>query len=378
MLYKLLIRLAILGCFISAIGRSARVNAPIYPALPADNIPCQFDDPFRRVVAIGDIHGDLEAFRRILRHRRLVDTHYHWSAPPGTILLLIGDLVDRGPNSRGVMDLAMQLEAEAPQKGGQAITLLGNHEAMVTEQNFKYSTKEEMAAFIAYSRTQRASTNRENRNSLISILNTMLGDSKPLMTTSEAGFGAAFTANSIYAQWFRRRNAIVRIGDVVYAHAGLGDWVFNTSLEAYNSTLRAWLRNLQGVGESPPEDTKWVIDGYDNPLWQRSQSFGEMRVRERKYQKSINQFRTPVRHLEAMLRALGARYLVIGHTVTRSKEITPAYMGRDGEFLVYRIDTGISRLYQGNLTALEQYPDGRMIMVNDIPRPSRCARSLLK
>ena len=63
-----------------------------------------------RLIAIGDIHGCHEEFAELLR---LVDLQ------PEDRLVLLGDLVNRGPDSSAVIDLA---------RAHRAISLLGNHE----------------------------------------------------------------------------------------------------------------------------------------------------------------------------------------------------------------------------------------------------------
>ena len=66
--------------------------------------------------AVGDIHGCLD---KVLR---LIDTlHYD---PTVDRLLFLGDYIDRGPDSKGVVDLMIQLQRENPDN----VFLMGNHE----------------------------------------------------------------------------------------------------------------------------------------------------------------------------------------------------------------------------------------------------------
>lgn len=65
-----------------------------------------------RVVAIGDVHGAYDAFTGILRAAGVVDGQLSWSGGT-THLVNLGDLIDRGPGSRKVLDLLMRLEGEA-------------------------------------------------------------------------------------------------------------------------------------------------------------------------------------------------------------------------------------------------------------------------
>ena len=69
------------------------------------------------VVAIGDVHGDYDDFVAILQKGGLIDAQHHWIAGK-TTLVQVGDLLDRGPKPRDVMDLLMALEKEALQAGG--------------------------------------------------------------------------------------------------------------------------------------------------------------------------------------------------------------------------------------------------------------------
>jgi Calcineurin-like phosphoesterase len=72
-----------------------------------------------RTIAIGDIHGCSAALRA------LID-----AIQPTTedTLVLVGDYVDRGPDSRGVLDLVLELEKRCC-----VVPLLGNHELMLLD-----------------------------------------------------------------------------------------------------------------------------------------------------------------------------------------------------------------------------------------------------
>src|ERR1700730_7211921 len=82
-----------------------------------------------RVVAIGDVHGDFERFTAVLRSAGLIDEDGNWAGGM-THLVQVGDALDRGPDSRKVLDLLMKLEQQAAKAGGYLHALIGNHEAM--------------------------------------------------------------------------------------------------------------------------------------------------------------------------------------------------------------------------------------------------------
>src|SRR5512139_707237 len=70
-----------------------------------------------RIVAIGDIHGTYDKFVSLLRGTGLVDEAMSWKGGDDH-LVLAGDLVDRGPDDRKVMELVMRLQNEARAAGG--------------------------------------------------------------------------------------------------------------------------------------------------------------------------------------------------------------------------------------------------------------------
>ena len=74
---------------------------------------------------VGDVHGHLDTLVRLLRDAGLVDRKLRWSGRD-VRLWLLGDLVDRGPDGIGAIDLVMRLERE-----GHVRCLLGNHEALL-------------------------------------------------------------------------------------------------------------------------------------------------------------------------------------------------------------------------------------------------------
>jgi hypothetical protein len=79
---------------------------------------------------VGDPQGYLVPIQRALRVNGLVDADGAWSAGPST-LVVVGDLVDRGPDGLGVIDFMMRLQAQAPTHGGRLVVLIGNHDILL-------------------------------------------------------------------------------------------------------------------------------------------------------------------------------------------------------------------------------------------------------
>ncbi|WP_104817404.1 metallophosphoesterase [Kitasatospora sp. MMS16-BH015] len=78
---------------------------------------------------VGDVHGYLDELLAALHQQGLIDDEGHWSAGRSRIWFL-GDFTDRGPDGIGVIDLVMQLAAEAAAAGGYCRALMGNHELL--------------------------------------------------------------------------------------------------------------------------------------------------------------------------------------------------------------------------------------------------------
>jgi serine/threonine protein phosphatase 1 len=77
--------------------------------------------PGTRIYAIGDIHGRLDL---LLQLQELIAADAARSSAHRRVLVYIGDYIDRGPNSAGVLDLLL----DRPLPGFEIVHLLGNHE----------------------------------------------------------------------------------------------------------------------------------------------------------------------------------------------------------------------------------------------------------
>ncbi|GAA5914978.1 hypothetical protein JCM8208_005021 [Rhodotorula glutinis] len=117
------------------------------------NAPPPLDSPtsarhsfHQRIVALGDIHGDLPAAMSILRRAGLVDLKGHWTGQDA-ILVQTGDIVDRGPDTIALYRFFQSLRPQAEKAGGALVSLLGNHEMMNYLGDWRYVTKEDIASF---------------------------------------------------------------------------------------------------------------------------------------------------------------------------------------------------------------------------------------
>ena len=82
--------------------------------------------PGRRVYAIGDAHGCADRLRAL---HALIAADLRSSPAPDTMLVHLGDYIDRGPDSAGVLRLASQPAIPVDR----VVNLAGNHEAMLLD-----------------------------------------------------------------------------------------------------------------------------------------------------------------------------------------------------------------------------------------------------
>lgn len=293
--------LAPAGCQPSHVGESA-VPASVHPPAP-------------RIVAFGDVHGDLEAARTALRLAGAIDEEDRWVGGD-LVVVQTGDQLDRGDEERAILHLFQRLVGEARAAGGAFHPLNGNHELMNAHLDLRYITPGGFDDFADLDplATDPAATDDPE-------LAAFLADFEP----HERGRVAAFRPGGPYALLLAERNTIVQVGENVFVHGGVLPEHAAVGLETVNESIRAWLR---GEAEAP----EWSR-GSESPIWVRL------------FSQDPDAEACAV--LEETLEILGARRMIVGHTVHR-EGITPHCDGR-----VWAVDIGMADYYGGPREVLE-------------------------
>lgn len=86
-------------------------------------------DCSKRIGVVGDVHGELDALKGVLRALGFIDSSDHWFAREGT-LVFTGD-VGHGRHLQEVFDFIHRLAAQAHSLGGRIVWTLGNHDLYV-------------------------------------------------------------------------------------------------------------------------------------------------------------------------------------------------------------------------------------------------------
>jgi hypothetical protein len=235
-----------------------------------------------RIVAVGDVHGDVAAFKGILVVARVLDTAGAWVGGE-TVLVQVGDLIDRGPSMRGTLDLVMELEHAAAKHGGRVVSLLGNHEVLNVAGDLRYVTPANYAEFAdAGSEKRREDAWRQVRE-LRKRRARKLGQPEPL-TGPEArkawlqahppGFlehREAFGPGGTYGRWLRARRALLVLQETAFMHGGLSPALAGASLEEIDRRVREDLAALDA------DRDLFVAEGLILPFFDLQETFGAVR-----------------------------------------------------------------------------------------------------
>ena len=331
-----------------------------------------------RVVAFGDVHGAYDDWTALLRELGVIDGNNNW-AGGDTHLVSLGDLIDRGPGSRQVVELLMRLDQQAEAAGGAVHLVLGNHEVMVMTGDLRYVSAAEYAAFA----DDETPAEREALWSDYRRFNTG-GEEATVRAAFEQDYPPGFVAlrkayslDGKFGRWLIQQPLVMKVNDKVYMHGGIARSVSQDSLEELNSKLKEELltflqstdalraagmlpwhvgyhqrlqflnaRAEEFAAANPKTQADWFepltkvfeaqqsfVFGDDSPNWYRGTA------RCHPLSESFN--------TERFLHKVGAEQLVMGHTPTRGQ----VRERMDG--LAIRLDTGMLKsVYQGRASAL--------------------------
>lgn len=288
--------------------------------LPATTPAEEIFDKVERIVAVGDVHGGFDDFVGVLRAAGVIDARNRWSGG-ATHLVQTGDVPDRGPASRKVFDLLMELEKQAPRTGGRVHALIGNHEVMNIIGDLRDVSDAEYAAF----RTGDSAALRDRAFELLADPAKKAEPGYREAWNAQYPLGwvehrQAFGPKGKYGKWMRTHATVVRVGDLLLMHGGLSAKYADLTLAQINEQVRKELDDptlLQG-GMAVDEE---------GPLWYRGLA--------RDPEPAL------AAHVDQVLQRHGARHIVIGHTI-----VAPAIVPRLNAKVI-TIDVGLSAVYGG-------------------------------
>lgn len=320
-----------------------------------------------RVVAISDVHGAYEAMVMTLQNVGILDEDLAWSGGSDR-LVIVGDILDRGPRSRDAMDLLMRLEDEAQAAGGYVHVVIGNHESMNMAGDLRYVSKEEYAAFAA----DETAEQRERWYRAYASRFPLPRDDEAIRNRFDAQFPAgyfalrqAFSSHGEYGRWLLGKPIIVVINGTAFVHGGLSPVVTEYGLDGVNKTLQselaAYIRAIDTLTEAEvllPTDSQYdyigIIERFVPALDEKPEVLAAAKTLQKLARASLIATDGPLwyranvacsgiiekHRLDESLTAIGADRVVVGHTPTPTREVLQRFDGR-----LVEVDTGMLNFY---------------------------------
>ena len=302
----------------------------VAPAIAADEY--EFDN-VQRIVVVGDVHGAWPQFHELMQGVGIVDKQDQWVAGE-THLVSLGDLVDRGADSRRVIEWLQQLEPQAQAAGGRVHVLLGNHELMNMSGDLRDVAEGE---FVAWG--------------------------------GRTGHRQSFSLQGAAGAWLRNKPILLRINQSLFAHGGVSPELLPLgSIAEVNAHFAAHLSSLLEQGETLvadgviPADTDFLYFSLpqDTPASPQVQAFAELSSATRNLVAFGGQGPLWYRgnaachellestHVAQVLEQFSVDRIVVGHTPTVTRRVESRFDGQ-----VVLADTGmLSSVYRGKPYAL--------------------------
>ena len=310
-----------------------------------------------RIVAMGDVHGNVNKLIAILQGTGTVNANLGWTGGD-THVVLCGDLTDRGPDDRALLDLLRRLQGEAEAGGGRVHALLGNHDVMNLVRDFRFVAPASHADFAEEEKSG------DRRKALNAFQESQKGVSRGQLMASfqeryPPGYFArekAFGLKGEYGSWLLEQPVVVKINGIVFLHGGLIPEVAALGLEEINERFHKSIRavvelsdavhdyvagvpnyskylgtakaivhesekgrtripgDVVRAAEQLLEQTEGLPFTPNGPTWYRGNSLENERAERMR--------------IDKVLELLDARAMMVGHTVTRTGFVSSRFSGR--------------------------------------------------
>ena len=172
----------------------------------------------QRVYAIGDVHGCAEQLQRLLL---AITEDDDARGPADTMVILLGDLVDRGPASAQVIEQLIALRTRAPN----ARFILGNHEEV-----FLHALDGDEKALRMFCRIG-------GRETIMSY--GLSGPDYERLDYAELAEQLQRIVPSDHVAFLRSFEDVITVGDYAFVHAGIRP---NVSLSEQKTSDLRWIR----------------------------------------------------------------------------------------------------------------------------------------
>ena len=304
----------------------------------------------KRLVAIGDLHGDLIATFKVLKLAEVIPqnskmsdvNNVHWCGG-STWVIQMGDQIDRcradwgennciknyddvfedEGNNQVIFQLFLRLDDEAKKVGGRVLGLLGNHELMNIDKDFRYVSSKEFLEFVPPQ--QRKNVGKYTK------------DGYPMGYWHRT---KAFERGGNIAKVYSiKKKSIMTIGSFLFVHGGMSiDLAKKYSIAEINQIVSKWLLKQCNSQEEKMFDEIFRDDDDMSPFWCRV--FSEEEGEDENTLENFNRLINNVNKNNKLLQPI--KGMVVAHT---PQFMDNKYLNSIYDKRLWRIDVGMSRAF---------------------------------
>lgn len=314
--------------------------------------------PVRRIIVIGDIHGDWNMTLKSLKIAKLIDKHNHNEWIGGdTVVVQVGDQVDRcrytgipcnqesatehdEGNDWKILQYFTKLHHQAQKVGGAVYSLIGNHELMNVNGDFRYVSYQGLREFDNYKYLDKE------------------GNEHVITDGNQARRWVFAPGNPISEFLACTRQMALIIGSNLFVHAGILPSIAEKySVQNLNELMSLYLFNT--LNDSHLYNDIF-ISSKDSPLWNRV--FGEIGMQKYNKNSEYSDLADPVSKCDNLLKSLKENYgvdkIFVGHTPLLENGIGSA-CNENIWFADYGASAAFNKFDKANNTPNTQSEDSR-------------------
>lgn len=262
-------------------------------------------------------------------------------------MVQVGDIFDRGGNEIKLIYLLHRLKHEATLAGGNLVTILGNHEVMNMNYDFRYVTREGLMEFERWGwwfkkgmDMKKLGGDEDVRDVFDGLPVSFEGVERKYWNGFRARMAALRPNGPIASRFLQDYKTVAVVGDSVFVHGGLLKEHVEHGLEKINSEVRDWIRGSPTTKTTKCPD--YLLGGL-SVVWLRKFSYGS---------------NCDCEQLQSILSSIpGAARMVMGHTIQREGINSVC----DNQAL--RIDVGLSKGCGNGIPEVLEITGGKEIRI---------------